>query len=51
MEIYRVSENQYKVIDGGQEEILTLDEVMYRLSRPIQPIEQFNFHEEFWRDE
>ena len=52
MEIYRVAENKYKVIENGREEVMTLDEVMYLLSRPIQnPSDKYEANEDFWRED
>ena len=51
MEIYRISECKYKVIDNGVEKIMTLDEVMYELSKPVStPYKKYEANEDFWRE-
>jgi hypothetical protein len=53
MEIYRIEDDKYKVINGGHEEIMSLDEVMALLSTPNdgKTYTKYESNEYFWRDE
>lgn len=54
MEIKRIAENQYRVVENGKTSIMTLDEVMAALNRPIlaSPIAfGYDANEDFWREE
>ena len=55
MEIFRIGDDIYKVKHDGIEENLSLDEIMFLLSRPRTNInwdkKKYEAHEDFWREE